>query len=89
MAYKQQKPLREGIRVEQPNEPSHHPIRQKNLDRNFQPMSDIEGGYFLRQKRDKPQDNSHTASIDISLDDSVYIEDDAGFERVLDYYECD
>lgn len=85
MAYKQQKPLRSSIRVEQPNEPSHHPIRQKNLDRNFQPMADIQGGYYLRKKTNKPQDNSHVAGIDADFDTMMDLPDDA-FIAAYDYY---
>ena len=60
--YKQQKPLSEGIKVEQPMEPSYHPVRRKNLDRNFQPMADVNGGFWLSKKTNQTQDYSHTNS---------------------------
>lgn len=59
--YKQQKPLRSTIRVEQPLETPQR-VKIKNLDRNFQPMSDVEGGFFLSHKTNKAQDYSHTNS---------------------------
>ena len=85
MTYKQRKPLSEGIRVEQPNEESFHPIRQKNLDRNFQPMGDLNGGYYLRKKTNKPQDNSHVAGIDADINNLMDLPDDA-FIQAYDYY---
>ena len=70
MPYKQQRPLSSSIKVEQLNEPSSHPIRQKNLDRNYQPMADIEGGFYLREKRNAPQDNTHIQA-NVELDDWI------------------
>lgn len=59
--YKQQKPLSSSIRVEQPLETPKN-VKRKNLDRNYQPMSDVEGGFFLSRKTNKVQDYSHTNS---------------------------
>ena len=85
MAYKQRKPISEGIRVEQPNEASFHPIRQKNKDRVYEAPGNIEGGVFLRQRRDKPQDNSHVAGIHADVDNLMDLPDDQ-FIQAYDYY---
>ena len=61
MPYKQLKPLSQRLQVEQPMEPPQG-VKRKNLDRNFQPMTDVDGGYFLSSKTNKVQDYSHTNS---------------------------
>jgi hypothetical protein len=68
MPYKQQKPLSSSIKVEQPNEPSSHPIRRKKLNNYREQPGDIEGMVSLRQIQTGPTDNSHTMA-NVELDD--------------------